>query len=160
VTPEKLANGLALSEQYSKKSIALHPGITSYTNMANIAMLRKDYPEALNYYLKIVEISADRGIAERNVASFLSYWAKEESEKNHNPAHALALLKQALQYNPDDVEVWRGLAFVNYDLGNLSEAQQDFEKAYSLAPDNAAIKSDLAKFYLSQGMKDKADNLK
>jgi tetratricopeptide (TPR) repeat protein len=159
VTPEEVTNRLALSEQYAKKSIAIHPGITAYTNMANISMLRKDYPEALNYYLKIVEISADRGIAERNVASFLVYWAKEETEINHNATHALELLNQALQYNANDSQAWHGLAVVHYGLGHMNEAQQDFEKAYSLSPENAALKSDLAKFYLSQGMNDKAEAL-
>ena len=157
VTPDEVTRRLDLSEKHSKKSISLHPGITSYTNMANIAMLRKDYPEALDYYLKIVDISADKGIAERNVASFLIFWAKEETEKNNNPNHALELLKQAEQYNPDDFEIFHGRAVIMYGLGKMTKAQENFEKAYQLAPDNTIMKSDLVKFYLSQGMNDKAD---
>jgi tetratricopeptide (TPR) repeat protein len=52
------------------------------------------------------------------------------------------------------------MGIIKYSLGNFTEAQADLEKAYSLSPGNAAIKSDLEKFYLSQGMNDKANALK
>jgi protein O-mannosyl-transferase len=159
LTPEELKNRLELSEQYSKKSIAIQPGISSYTNMANISMVRKNYPEALSYYKKIVDLSADKQVAIRNIASFLVYWAKEESEKNDNPSHALELLKQALEYLPEDGEIWRAIGLDNFRLGNLSEAQTALEKAYSFSPTNASIKSDLINFYRNQGMNDKADAL-
>jgi len=160
LTPDQLTQRLALSELYSQKSIAIQPGISAYTNMANISMVRKNYPEALSYYQKITELSLDKKVAERNIAAFLAYWAKEESEKNDNPSHALQLLKQALEYNPDDAEIYRAMGSNYYRLGDFTEARTSLEKAYSLSPANVSIKSDLINFYRNQGMNDKADALK
>ncbi len=160
LSPEEATRRLALAEQYSNKSIAIRPGISSYTNMANICVARNDFPGALSYYRKIMEISEDKKVAEQNIAAFLMYWAKEESEKKDNPAQALDLLKQALEYAPDNGEIWRAMGLNQYRLGHLSETLTDLEKAYSLAPTNTSIKSDLANFYRNQGMNDKADALK
>ena len=159
LTPDELTRRLALSEQYSQKSIAIQPGISAYTNMANISMVRKNYPEALSYYQKIRELSLDKKVAERNIGSFLVYWAKEESEKNDNPSHALELLKQALDYSPDDGEIWRAIGLNYFRLGNFAEARSSLEKAHSLSPANVSIKSDLINFYRNQGMNEKADSL-
>jgi len=151
---------LTVSEQYSRKSLAIKPGVSAYNNLGNVNFTRKNFEEAISYYQKTLDILKNYPTAEKNIAYTLMVWAREEGEKHNNPVHARELLQRALQYDENNSEVWR-LIGISYGVqGNYQEAVKAFEKAYSLAPTDANIKHDLSETYLKLGMVDKAEALK
>ncbi len=157
ITPEQLEERLSLSEEYSKKANDIKPGISAYTNLANICLSRKNYACALENHKKIIDLSDDKVIANQNVGSMLVLWAKEEADKNNNVQLSLDLLNQALDFKPDDAEIWYGIGLNQFRLGHIAEAQAALEKAYQLAPANTTFKNGLINFYRSQGLNAKAD---
>ncbi len=151
---------LKVSEQYSRKSLSIKPGVSAYNNLGNINFTRKNFADAIAYYQKTLDILKNYDTAKRNIIYTLMVWAREEGEKHNNPVRARELLMQALQYDENNSDVWHLIGISYGKQGNYPEAVKAFEKAYSLAPTNTEIKRDLTNTYLNLGMKDKADALK
>jgi tetratricopeptide (TPR) repeat protein len=157
ITPEQLEQRLTLSEEYSKKANDIKPGISAYTNLANICISRKNYACALENHKKIIDLSDDKLLANQNVGNMLIFWAKEESDRNNNIQLALDLLQQALEFKPVDGEIWYGIGLNQFRLGHIAETEAALIKANQLAPTNPTFKNGLVNFYRSQGKNDKAD---
>jgi len=160
ISKEEMDHRLTLLEEYSRQTIAIHPDIAAYNNLANICLVRRDYSGAVSNHRKIIELSEDQDIARQNIGNLLINWANEESDSNNNSVLALDLLHQAFEFKPDDDQIWFGIGLNEYKLDHFPESRAALEKAYQLAPTNDKIKTALSDFYLLQGMKDKADALK
>jgi tetratricopeptide (TPR) repeat protein len=159
LTAEQIDEKLTVAEEHVRKSLEIKPGLLSYNNMGNIYFTRKKFAEAIAYYQKTKEILPGYAVADQNTVYTLLVWAREESEKKNNPQHALELLQQALTYNPNDPDVLQVQGQVLFKLGRKDEALVSFEKAYTMAPDNTKIKSDLRDAYLLMGFTEKAEAL-
>jgi len=62
-------------------------------------------------------------------------------------ARMLQALTAKVRQNPDDVASWIQLGHVNFDRNAVPEAIEAYEKALSLAPNNAEVRTDLGIMY-------------
>lgn len=133
----------ALADQHARQSLRIEPkSISANLSVGNIALFRKQYPEAVAAYEKCLEIKPDYDKARSNLALALLKWAHEEGEKNGNIAKARELLQRSLTYNDQQAEAWRLLG-VSYGVqGQHAEAAKMFEKALALDPQNKDIQRD------------------
>jgi tetratricopeptide (TPR) repeat protein len=64
--------------------------------------------------------------------------------------------KQALELEPENVDVLTNLGVVYYNLGRLDEAIAEYLKATEIAPEDADVHSNLAAAYVQTNQLDKA----
>ena len=77
------------------------------------------------------------------------------AERNTRLPEAKALIQQAVKLAPQDPFIADSLGWVEYRMGNLTEAQRVLEKAYKTKPD-AEIAAHLGEVLWKQGLKDRA----
>src|SRR5215470_8886039 len=75
---------------------------------------------------------------------------------NVNNDQLLAMFKEALQKNPNDVTLMTRYANFLFDLGRYNQAVDWFQKVIALEPDNLDVRTDFGTALWNAGQKDKA----
>ena len=76
-----------------------------------------------------------------------------------NKTQAMSLYQSILTKLPDNFVVLNNLAYLNFQEGNLVEAEKLAQKAMSLQPENADTVDTLAQIYIAKGQNDEALSL-
>jgi tetratricopeptide (TPR) repeat protein len=87
-----------------------------------------DYPKAIEYYKKTLEIKPDFGFAWNNMG--FCYSKMEEHEK------ALECHLKAVKYSPDNQSAWMNLGIDYFFLRDHLKAIESYEKAIDLDPED------------------------
>ena len=91
-------------------------------------------------------------------ASALNALGYTMADHNYRVDEALVYIKRALELRPDDPAVIDSMGWVQFRLGNYSEAESYLRKAYSLL-DDAEIAGHLVELLLAQGNQDEANKM-
>lgn len=98
---------------------------TNWNNLGVIIEKEKDYEKAINYYQK----SIDNGkyyLAYENIAKLLLAQKQYTETKNFT--------ESSLKILPNNSNLWRTLAYAEYNLGNKAQALQAAKNAFILSP--------------------------
>lgn len=118
--------------------------------IVNFYQIRKEYDTAIRYYKKILAIDPENILAMNNLA-----WAYEQK----NDPQALVWAKNAYDRASESAAIVDTYAYVQLKQGNIKQAVNLFEKAVKLAPEDNAIKYNLAEAYHLNGENKKAKQL-
>ncbi|MBK8557414.1 MAG: tetratricopeptide repeat protein [Lewinellaceae bacterium] len=156
---EEKERRLQASEQHSRQSLSIKPGVSAYINLGNLSFYHKNFPEAVSMYSKALEIVPNYNIPKQNLINTLLMWARQEGMQNNDPAKAREVLSQLLKIEENNAAAWN-LMGISYGVQqNFAAALPAFEKAYALNPTDPTIKQYLANTYRAVGMPEKADAL-
>ena len=136
--------------EHYKKAIERAPDVADlYYRYAHALWAAGDSENALAQYKKALE---------RDPYDYRAEWESARIVLPENPQEALRLSTLALKLKPDlaDALTVRGRALVA--LQRPKEAVEDFKKALSFDPQNAAIHFQLARAYRAAGLSQEADN--
>lgn len=139
-----------LSEAFAKSAISLNDkNATYWFLLGSIKEKQEDFKNAINYLSKAIELESDN-------PTMLNYYGYTLIAGNIDIDKGIALVKKALEKDPENSAYLDSLAWGYYKKGNLKEALEIQEKVYSKEEDNAVIVYHLAEIYYSINNKDKA----
>ena len=105
-------------------------------NMDNNELLKK----SVDYHERLIEIVPDSPRALRALA--LATYQLGDSVK------ALTIFEDAVEKNPNDVDLLLNYGKILYETGNKELAEGEFRKSLELSPDNKPALRSLARFYV------------
>lgn len=142
------ANKQAEADQFASTWVKSHPKDAIFmAYLADIALIKKDYPGAEKLYTNIVQIQPGNAIAYNNLAWVEGQLKKDTAIVNSEKANTLA---------PNQPAFMDTLATLLADKGEFSKAIELQNKTMALQPDGAIFKFNLAKIYIKSGDKNKA----
>ncbi|MGH2620766.1 MAG: protein kinase domain-containing protein, partial [Anaerolineales bacterium] len=83
----------------------------------------------------------------------------EAVHQQGNPADALAILADGIQYFPEHVPFYQSAGELHWELGELEQAAASFQQAIALDPANNSSYSKLAGLYVEMGLLTEAEQL-
>ena len=110
---------------------------------------KNDRATALKQMEKAVEINANNG----NALNYLGY---SYAETGQNLDQAEALVRRALEQEPDNGYFLDSLGWVYYRMGKLQDAKRELERAVKLVPDDAVLLEHLGIVYKALNDRKKA----
>lgn len=150
------------SSQYissMEKAIAIDPDFAmAYTSLGVFYRNQGDLKKCREYIQKAMELSDRVSDRERYIIQHFFY---ARSEKTYDKA--IEAYNKLLKLYPDDM-VFNGGIYVNFailysKLGNKDKAIELSEKARQYLPRSTVLYGNLAHFYFSQGLYDKAEEI-
>ncbi len=124
-------------EKWLEKAIAVAPAAAEPVHALGLLKIRqKQYPEALSLLAKAAALAPDN-------ARYSYVYAVALNSTGH-PDGAIAVLQQAHQKRPADLQILNGLIAFERDQGNLPSAISYAEQLIQLAPDDPNAKAMLA----------------
>lgn len=108
------------TEEATKASGTPTPESEELKSQGNLAVRRKEYAAAIDFYNKALEIVPDNTIYHSNRAAAYSASGDHES--------ALKDAQKSVELDPKYVKGWTRLGTAHYALGNFAEAQEAYEK--------------------------------
>jgi len=152
--PERLhwvlgaAGKAAEATQFERAWLKEHPRDAGFiVHLADMAMLRSDWPAAEDGYRQVLELQPENALAMNNLAYLLVQLKKPG---------ALPLAERAVALAPGRPEMLDTLALVHAEAKQFDQAIAAQRKAVSLAPDSPGLRLALARLYLQAGDKEKA----
>lgn len=115
---------------HAEKSIQLYPYINNYLNLGYIYYSMGEFQKAREAYLKSLEFG-DYYRAYEGLAAVSVFWG--------DPSENIEFVKSALEKFPKSSRLWLNLAILNYKIGNIDEAKNLAEKAYSYSRDPVTL---------------------
>lgn len=122
--------------RHSKTANEIRPTPNAYMNLGNAAVLREQYLEAITQYSAALELSPDYGSARHNISQCYVALGRTEGKINKNLPKALEYFNRALEYSPDDIEIYLNLGTTYGLMRRNEEAIARFEKVLQIDPDN------------------------
>lgn len=102
------------------------------------------YDKAVDVFAQAIELAPDGS---------LYAWLGRAYQANNQPDQALATLEQAVPLlPPDNVNLYHFVGNTYRFLGKTEQAIDLYQQALAIAPDNLAVRADLARAYHAQGM--------
>lgn len=122
----------ALKEYH--EAIRLKPDfIEAYYNIALVHSANRNYKEAINFYLKVLNLSAFD--APRHASAYneigINYAELNDSDQS------VRAFESAVKYEPESAEFRNNYAFALSNAGKIDEAVQQFREALRLDPGNS-----------------------
>ncbi|TNE61592.1 MAG: tetratricopeptide repeat protein [Bacteroidetes bacterium] len=148
---------LAQVVQHSEAAISIKPNPVSFLNLGNAAIARNQYAESIRNYELALKEAPNYGIARINLGRTYAAWGREEGMVNNNLSRAAELLEKALEYRPDDAEVYLNLGASYGMMGQTERAIPYLEKAVELNPQNKNAWKNLGVAYRATGQPEKAE---
>ena len=115
--------------------------------LAGIALNQKNYPEAEQKYLALLDIDPKNAVALNNIA-----WVTHQLGKKE----ALGYVEKALEISPKQPEFMDTLANILADKNKFERAVAIMTEVIALQPGNNEFRMNLAKIYIKSGDKAKA----
>jgi Flp pilus assembly protein TadD len=112
---------------------------------------KNDKPASLDAMRKVLALDPKN-------ASALNYIGYTYAELGENLEEAEKLIRQALEYKPNDGYITDSLGWVYYKMGDYARAMEYLKKASALVPDDPTILEHIGDTYLK--LNDKASALK
>ncbi|MFQ5607338.1 MAG: tetratricopeptide repeat protein [Candidatus Zixiibacteriota bacterium] len=135
--------------EMAKKAIELGPTMPiGYRAQGRLLHLQQHYDEAIEALKRAAAIDASYGETYRTLA-----WA---CEGKGSLSESLAWTRKALSINPHDEETILLQGILNYDLNNMAQAINAFQRCLELAPDYGRAHYFLAKSYQKMGQFEQA----
>lgn len=128
--------------------LAKHPADVQFLfHLGNLALLKKNYGAAEEYYLRLLKLQPENTRALNNLA-----WAMHQQKK----PGAIAYAEKANEIRPNDPKLMGTWAILLAETGEVSRALELQKRAVSAAPNDHALRLTLAKIYLKAGNKELA----
>lgn len=135
--------------EMAKKAIELDPAMPyGYRAQGRLLHLKQRYDEAIELLKRAAMIDATYGETYRTLA-----WA---CEGKGALSESLAWTRKALSINPHDEETILLQGILNYDLNNMAQAVNAFQRCLELKPDYGRAHYFLAKSHQKMGQFDQA----
>ena len=142
------AGKTAQADQFSATWRRDHPkDMVFVLYLGDDALARGDQVSAERWYRAVLDKNPDNPIALNNIAWLMV--------AQHKPG-ALALAEKAVSLSPDQPQLLDTLAQAQAAEGQVSQAVETAQQALALAPGDASIRFNLAKFLLASGNKRQA----
>jgi len=124
-----------------------HPRDDAFTyHLGDVALARKDYPEAEKRYQKVLEINPNNALALNNLA-----WVSDQLGKD-----GIGYAEKANRLSPNQPALMDTLATLYAGKKNFAQALDLQKRAVTLQPGTAQLRLGLAKIYIAAGEKDNA----
>lgn len=135
--------------EMAKKAIELNPAMPNgYRAQGRLLHLKQRYDEAIDSLKRAATIDATYGETYRTLA-----WA---CEGKGSLSESLAWTRKALSINPHDEETILLQGILNYDLNNMAQAINAFQRCLELKPDYGRAHYFLAKSHQKMGQFDQS----
>lgn len=126
--------------KHLNKAVVIHPTYkNAYLLLGNAYLYLNQYENAINYYLKSLEIDPGYKDGIGNLAIAYQNAGQHYGEKEGNLSKSIEYLKKSLNLDPDNANTHRLLGVANGVAGNNLDAVAYFKRATELQPDNADI---------------------
>jgi protein O-mannosyl-transferase len=136
---------------HANKALEIYPNYSSsMITRGNCYFHLGNYDAAIADYREAIRIEPDKQDHRRNLQIALSQGGKYYGEQKNDLNTAMKYLTEAWQIGPD-VETARLLGVANGIQGKHADALAWFEKAYELAPNDAAVMYTLGTMYAGIG---------
>jgi len=119
-------------------------------HLAEIAMKREEYEQALSHYQRVAELDPTSAEAWVGIAGAYSKLENVvEAEKNY---------RHAIELEPDNLDTWLDFSKMYLDNLETEKASEVLEEALRLNPDSAILHAYLGSTYLEQGDYNQAES--
>ncbi|XP_061563955.1 interferon-induced protein with tetratricopeptide repeats 5-like [Cololabis saira] len=150
-----------LSKHPTGSPAVLHPEVYGEKAWTYFKFSRSYYPEAIDLFLKALELQPDD--SEWNAGYAIALYRTEErvteTPENVEDSPVVRQLRRALEINPDDGVLLTILALKQKACGNHQEAEGLVERALKIAPDNPHVMRYIGKYLRIQGENDRSIDL-
>lgn len=136
---------LSILKSIEKENSAFHVKM----KMANINVKKADFEAAKDIYMNLLK----KGRADENIYYDYAILCGHTGDKDK----AEALLKKVLQLNPNFAAAHKDLAVLYLEERLFDYAKEEFEKAYSLEPDNPYIAYEYGNYFQMTGDSEQAN---
>ncbi|MDY0747223.1 PEP-CTERM system TPR-repeat protein PrsT [Paucibacter sp. R3-3] len=136
------------AKAFESEWTAAHPQDAVFLDyLGSLALMQQNLPLAEQRYQAVLKIQPDNPIAANNIA-----WLLNKAKK----PGALAFSEKANKVAPDQPAFMDTLAQIYADNGQMDKALEIQKRAVGLAPDLAAHRLHLARYYVAAGQKAEA----
>jgi serine/threonine-protein kinase len=146
---------LAAAAKNYEAAIARGGSAATYSNLGTVYYSQKRYQDAVNAYLKAIELRPRNAVTHRNVGDAHRKLGRS-GEAAQAYRRAIELLDSDLAVNPRDASALSLRALCNARLGRFDVAQQEVEHAAQLNPSDAEVQYQQAVVLALAGRKDEA----
>jgi serine/threonine protein kinase/tetratricopeptide (TPR) repeat protein len=146
----------AEAEEMCKKSLAIRPNGTAYSNLGTITFYQGHFDRSAGYFEKAVPFTPKDSTLWGNLADAYRWSSNERSKAVPAYRKATALAREGLRVNPRSYELLGNVALYEAKSSNIKQAMRDLEKALSLAPKDAQLMYNAAIVYHLAGQQSKA----
>ncbi len=146
----------AEAEEMCKKSLAIRPNGTAYSNLGTITFYQGYFDLSAEYFEKAVPFSPKESTLWGNLGDAYRWSSHERAKAVPAYRKAAALAREGLRVNPKDYALLGSLALYEAKSSNIKQAIRDLEKALSLAPKNLQLTYNAALVYHMAGQQAKA----
>lgn len=159
----KLYNQKHLDEAIEKMESAAKAKPESPTILYDLGMMymeRGDDPSAMQYLQKSLEQIKTTGFTNANLAIYPEVYMDASVNlgvvytRNGMYDEAVSILKQAIQFRPDDLDANRNLGNTYYAMGDLDNAISQINRAIKMDPKNPDLHNTAGLIYYQKGLYD------
>jgi tetratricopeptide (TPR) repeat protein len=111
-----------------KRSLALSPSETAYSNLGDVAFEAKNYPAARDCYLEALKLTPRDSLIQADVGDCYEMLG-DKAKVTESYTRAADLLGAPLKINPNDGPGWMTLAFYQAKIGQGAGAKADMALA-------------------------------
>jgi putative PEP-CTERM system TPR-repeat lipoprotein len=140
-------NSTAEASRFAADWLRDHPRDDAFNyHLGDVALGRKDFPEAEKRYQKVLEINPNNALALNNLA-----WVSNQLGKD-----GIGYAEKANRLSPNQPALMDTLAMLYADKKNYAQALDLQKRAVTLQPAAPQLRLGLAKIYIAAGEKDNA----
>jgi tetratricopeptide (TPR) repeat protein len=144
------------AEEMCKKSLAIRPNGTAYSNLGTLTFYQGHFDRSAEYFQKAVPFSPKDSTLWGNLGDAYRWSSHERAKAVPAYRKAAALAREGLRVNPKDYSLLGNLALYEAKSSNIKQAIRDLEKSLSLAPKNLQLTYNAALVYHLAGQQAKA----
>ncbi len=135
------------AEATCRKSIAIRPSSTAYSNLGTVLFCEGRYKESAEWFERAVQLRSKDPILWGNLGDAYKWSQGEESRARSAYRKAAELAREGLRVNPKSSQLLGALAMYEAETSNIGQAMHDLHRALLLAPKDFQIMYDAAVVY-------------
>lgn len=125
------------AERELRRAIGLLPEARSYANLGTVLFASGRVPEAVEAFEHATRMNSGNAVWWGNLGNACRFVKGLEGRAREALDHAIALMRDELDRDPEDPEMWARLADWLQVQGHEQEASAAIERALAMAPGNA-----------------------
>jgi serine/threonine protein kinase/tetratricopeptide (TPR) repeat protein len=141
------------AEEMFKRSIAIHPNATAYSNAGTTTFYQGHYEESISYFEKAVQLKPKDSTLWGNLADAYKWSSHQRAKAVPTYQKAAALAREGLRVNPKSYQLLGNLATYEAQSSNIKQAKHDLQKALTLAPRDVQLMYNAAIVYCLVGQR-------
>jgi serine/threonine protein kinase/tetratricopeptide (TPR) repeat protein len=153
---EYLLGSFAQAEATCRKSIAIRPSSTAYSNLGTVLFCEGQYKESAEWFEKAVQLRSKDPELWGNLGDAYKWSPSEGAKAVAAYRKAAELAREGLRVNPKSYQLLGALAMYEAETSNIAQAMRDLHRALLLAPKDFQIMYDAAVVFQLAGRRAQA----